>query len=297
MTDLRHFISHAPRFGSYANPIRSKVEQSPYYWWWYALTQNTTYCALCEVGGDLSLLAESQTETEQKDDAQRASTSSDSFKAQPNMLKVYADWGDVRYEGDRYQAFCAWWRERVNTNEQRGAYLFAEPLRGYWTRVVTDIDDAQAVAEDESHMLIAVPLNQMRLNAVKGAGRLIAKHIPERKGRAVSDPRSSKARYHLNTAVQPRALKLAFDVWDLRNDCAVDSIPQRIPKSLPHNVRIARAVGLQHKARSGEAATKAEEHRNLSTQVARYLRTARSMIAAAGEGTFPHNQSVQMHDA
>jgi hypothetical protein len=166
-------------------------------------------------------------------------------------------------------------------------YLFAEPLRGYWTRVITDANEAAALAEDDSHVLIALPIHQTRHHASKSLKRIIRKHIADQKGRAVSDPRTSKARYHLNTAVQPRALKLAFDVWDLRNDCAVDSIPQRIPKTLPHNVRIARAVGLKYEARSDETATKADEHRNLSTQVARYLRTARSMISNAAVGTFP----------
>lgn len=203
------------------------------------------------------------------------------------MLKVYEDWGDVRYEGDRYRAFCDWWRKRVNTGEQRGAYLFAEPLRGYWTRVVTDIDDAQAVVEDDSHMLIAVPLNQMRLNAVKGAGRLIAKHIPERKGRDAKDPRSSKARYHLNTALHIKGVKLAFDIYDHRNACAIDAIPQRVSKKLPDNVRIAQAVGLHDGARLGNDAEDSAAKRALSTKVARYLRQAHSMIETAGEGNFP----------
>ena len=183
VTDLRHSISHAPRFGSYANPVRSKVEQSPYYWWWYALTLNEGYKALCA------------------DCAQRASTSSDSEKLQPDMLKVYEDFGDVRYEGDRYQAFCTWWRERVNTNEQRGAYLFAEPLRGTWTRVLTDETDLQSAWEDDGQIIIALPIHQTRHHAHKSLTRIVRKHIADQKGRAVSDPRTSKARYHLNTAV------------------------------------------------------------------------------------------------
>ncbi|AUB79303.1 hypothetical protein BBH56_09460 [Spiribacter roseus] len=203
------------------------------------------------------------------------------------MLKVYEDFGDVRYDGDRYRAFCDWWRNRVNTNEQRGAYLFAEPLRGTWTRVLSDEDDLQSAWEDEAQIVIALPVYQTRHHAHKSLTRIVRKHIAEQKGRAVSDPRSSKARYHLNTAVQPRALKLAFDIWDLRNDCAVDPIPQRIPKTLPDNVRIARAVGLKYNARDKDGATKGDEHRNLSTQVARYLRTARSMIENAAVGTFP----------
>jgi hypothetical protein len=263
MMTKRFFISHAPRFGSYANPIRSRVEQSPHYWWWYALTLNDDYRQLRAAK------------------PQRASTSSDSEKAHLDMLKVYEDFGDVRYEGDRYQAFCAWWRERVNTNEERGAYLFAEPLLGTWTRVLSDEADIQSAWADDSQIIIALPIHQTRHHANKSLKRIVRKHIADQKGRAVSDPRTSKARYHLNTAVQPRALKLAFDVWDLRNDCAVELIPQRIPKSLPRNVRIARAVGLQYKPHSEEYATKADEHRNLSTQVARYLRSARSMIEAA----------------
>ena len=265
----RFFISHAPRFGSYANPIRTRVEQSPYYWWWYALTLNDDYRQLCSA------------------QPQRASTSGDSRKPQSNMLKVYKDFGDVRYEGDRYRAFCAWWRNRVNTNEERGAYLFAEPLRGYWTRVVSDSDEAAALAEADDQILITVPKNQMRLNAAKGTAKLIAKHIPENKGRASKDPRSSNARYHLNTAVHLNKLKLAFDTWDHRNGSAVDEIPQRISKNLPTNVRIAHAVGLQYTPQRSEDYSKADEHRTLSTQVSRYLRSATDMVNSAGTGAFP----------
>jgi hypothetical protein len=244
---------------------------------------------LCEAGGDLSLLAESQTETEQKDDAQRASTSSDSFKAQPNMLKVYEDWGDVRYEGDRYRAFCAWWRERVNTNEQRGAYLFAEPLRGMWTRVLSDEADIQSAWADDSQIIIALPIHQTRHHANKSLKRIVRKHIADQKGRAVSDPRTSKARYHLNTAVQTKGLKLAFDCYDLRHGCSVDDIPQRIPKHLPRNVRIAHAVGLRYAAPNlqQDDDNKAAEKHALSTQVSRYLRLATDMIETAANGRFP----------
>lgn len=269
MTDRRFYISHAPRFGSYANPQRSKVEQSPYYWWWYALTLNDEYTALCTAM------------------RQTASTSGVSAKAQSNMLKVYEDFGDVQYEGDRYTAFSAWWRDRVNTNEQRGAYLFAEPLRGYWTHGVTNAEEASELAQDDSYILIAVPLNQLRQNASKGAARIINKHIREHKGREVKDPRASKARYHLNTAVQPRALKLAFDVYDFRNDCAIDSIPKQFHKNMALNVRIAKTLGLKYKLADRENYDVMNERKVLSTQVARYLRTAYDMIEHVGNGTFP----------
>ena len=144
--------------------------------------------------------------------------------------------------------------------------------------------------QDDAQIRIALPIHPTRHHAHKSLNRIVRKHIAEQKGRRISDPCSSKARYHLNTAVQSRALKLAFDIWDLRNDCAVDAIPQRIPTTLPHNVRIARALSLQYKPRKGELASKAEEHRNVSTQMARCLRQATPMIAAAGEGVFPTQQ-------
>jgi hypothetical protein len=165
-------------------------------------------------------------------------------------------------------------------------YLFAEPLRDAWTRVITDANEAAALAEDDSHVLVAVPKNQMRLNASKGAAKLIAKHIPENKGRAAKDPRSSKARYHLNTAVQTKGLKLAFDCYDLRHGCSVDGIPERVPKHLPRNVRIAHGVGLRHAAPNlqQDDDAKAEEKQALSTQVPRYLRLATNMIETAAKG-------------
>ena len=158
---------------------------------------------------------------------------------------MYEDFGDVQYEGDRYAAFSAWWRDRVNTNEQRGAYLFAEPLRGYWTHRVTDAAEASELAQDDSYILIAVPLKQLRQNVSKGTARIINKHIAEQKGRQVKDPRASKARYHLNTAVQPRALKLAYYIFDFRHDCAIDSIPKQYHKNVALNVRIAKTLGLK----------------------------------------------------
>jgi hypothetical protein len=154
---------------------------------------------------------------------------------------------------------------------------------------VSDADEAAALAQADDHVLIAVPKNQMRLNAAKGTAKLIAKHIPENKGRAAKDPRSSKARYHLNTAVQVKGLKLAFDAYDLRHGCGIDEIPQRISKQLPRNVRIAHAIGLRYAAPSGQQdyENKAGEKHALSTQVSRYLRLATNMIETAGNGYFP----------
>ena len=33
------------------------------------------------------------------------------------ILQVYEDFGDVRYEGDKYLAFTKWWRGKVSDTE------------------------------------------------------------------------------------------------------------------------------------------------------------------------------------
>jgi hypothetical protein len=100
----RYFISQYPTFGSYANPTKWKIEQSPYFYWWLALTLNGDYVALC------------------------GNPSANRFKTKKKLLKVYEDFGDVRYEGDRYVAFAKWWNAKLANGETKGAYLFAEPL-------------------------------------------------------------------------------------------------------------------------------------------------------------------------
>lgn len=54
--------------------------------------------------------------------------SANRFKTKKKLLKVYADFGDVRYEGYRYVAFAMWWNAKLANGETIGAYLFAEPL-------------------------------------------------------------------------------------------------------------------------------------------------------------------------
>ena len=111
----RYFISQYPTFGSYANPTKWKIEQSPYFYWWLALTLNGDYVALC------------------------GNPSANRFKTKKKLLKVYEDFGDVRYEGDRYVAFAKWWNAKLANGETKGAYLFAEPLTEMKVELVEDI--------------------------------------------------------------------------------------------------------------------------------------------------------------
>lgn len=57
---------------------RSKVETSPYIFWWLGLTHNSDYIELCN------------------------NPSANRFKTNNDILKVYKDFGDVPYEGDKH---------------------------------------------------------------------------------------------------------------------------------------------------------------------------------------------------
>jgi hypothetical protein len=80
----RFFISKHPTFGSYKSSVAHKVEQSPYYFWWLALTFNEEYLELCAAASEV-------------------------IKSKRSPIhKVFADFGDVRYDGDKYKAFANW---------------------------------------------------------------------------------------------------------------------------------------------------------------------------------------------
>tara|TARA_B100000787_G_scaffold51100_1_gene36899 strand:- start:65 stop:232 length:168 start_codon:yes stop_codon:yes gene_type:complete len=55
---------------------------------------------------------------------------------------VYKDFGDVRYEGDKYVAFSKLWKSKVSESETRGEYLFAKLLVTSKVDVVDDINVA-----------------------------------------------------------------------------------------------------------------------------------------------------------
>jgi len=261
---LRHFVSHAPRFGSYKEPRAFLVKQSPYYWWWWALTQNAEYTALCAA------------------QHQRASTSGDFEKPQSDMLKVYEDFGDVRYDGDRYRAFCAWWRNRVNTNEERGAYLFAEPLRGVWTHLATDAKQAADYATSDDWLVIAIPMPQQRRYVDKSINRLLKKHLPTERGKTVANPALSNARYHLSKPVSVARIERAFALYELKHS-------ERGKRM--SNVKLADTVGLtskpSDKRKADETVDATVQKNTVSTLVSRELRYARALITHAGVGCFP----------
>jgi hypothetical protein len=177
----RYFISHAPRFGSYKNPVQWKVEQSPYYFWWLAMLYN------CELG-DAAAVDE----------------------------QVRSDFGCVRRGESLHVEFARWWTEKVGGGERRGEYLFAEPLTGTATRVVQDVNEAARALEDTSSVLVSISLTGQRKFIDTAIDGILRKHAVFERGRTVKNPKLSQARYSLSKPVQIDAVQRVLGVYDYR---------------------------------------------------------------------------------
>lgn len=245
-------MSQHPTFGSYKNPVPFKVEASPYYWWWYALTLNEGYKNACRNRGS-------------------------------GFEQTYADFGDVSYEGEHHHAFCTWWRERVNTLEGRGAYLFAEPvIRGKSVSVIDDEEIAAEVIADTNRLLVSIPLDAQRKHIDWRLNNILKKYLKPETGRLIRSVKKSKARYSMHKPVVPAALKKCFDLYDAKLDAVGKG-------EAIGNFELAKRAGIrvQEREKADEVNTVENYRRTVSATVSRYIKQAENMIENAGRGQFP----------
>ena len=255
----RYFITQHPTFGSYAKPIRSKIETSPYFFWWLALTHNSDYIELCN------------------------NPSANRFKTNNDILKVYKDFGDVRYEGDKYIAFTKWWRSKVNDTETRGEYLFAEPTTINKVMLIEDRDTAIQSADDESSLLIRIPKALTRRQIDMSIERIFSKEMTFEKGRQTRNPTRSNARYSLTSPIKVDNLKTAFEVYEhilLANRNGENVSNYQIAK------RIGIVVTRKEETLKEQAMTVADERRTIGVSVTRKKKTAIDAISNVVEGKF-----------
>ena len=253
----RYFITQHPKFGSYANPIRSKIETSPYFYWWLALTLNDEYVSLCE-----SVSVQQTTQTDKQ------------------INQVYKDFGDVRYEGDKYIAFTKWWTSKVNDTETRGEYLFSEPLTVNAVMLVEDKEIAIQSVDDKSSLLIRIPKALNRKQIDMSIERIFTKEMTFERGRQTRNPNRSNARYSLSNPIKVETYKMAFDVYE--QILLAESDGEKVS-----NYKLAKVVGLKVGSRAtDEAYDKAYEHRKISVAVTRKKKTAIDAIINVVEGKF-----------
>jgi hypothetical protein len=262
---LRFFISPHPTFKSYKAPDKERVEKSPYYWWWYALTLNDEYLAVCDdadgahKGGKLATSCEEE------------------------IRQVYTDFGDVRYEGDRYKAFCDWWRAPVSTGERRGEYLFAEPVHASTVKVLEGATDVERAMTSDDTIIVSIPLNRQRQHVNKAIDRLLKKHMQTEKGRAVRNPSHSKARYSLSKPSVPNALKKSFELYTARRQSLFDDIKTS-------NGELAKLTNLNYTVSfnfDNENSDNAARNRTISVIVSRHIASAKKTIHNIKYGCFP----------
>lgn len=233
-------------------PPAFKVEASPYFWWWYALTLNEGYVAACANHGL-------------------------GFEA------VYEDFGDVRYTGNRHAAFKAWWKERVNTREDRGAYLFAEPVvAGKSVSIITDADVAADAVADEERLVVNIPLDAQRKHIEWRLNNILKKHLKPEAPRTVGSVHKSKARYSLDKPMVVNTIKKCFDLYDAKQSALANG--EKVS-----NLDLAKRAGIkvQEREKQDEINTVENYRRTVSSTVSRYLKNASLMVEHAGEGRFP----------
>ncbi len=255
----RFFISQHPTFGSYKQPVKYKVEQSPYFWWWKALTKSQCYLNLCS----------------------KRSVQTDS-KTDKNMHKIYNDFGDVRYKGNEHKAFCDWWNTKVNEFEIRGVYLFAEPLMQNTVAVIDDEETAKQAVSDQSSLLVRIPKNIRRKDIDSRLNTIFDKEMDFEKGIQTRNPNRSNAKYKLSKVIKDiDFLKTAFAVYEMFEDA------QAKGEKL-ENFKVAKALSIKVESKiEDEVKDIAYERRVISVAVTRKKKTANDAIGNTSKGIFP----------
>ena len=213
-----------------------------------------------------------------------ASTSQDIENNGSPIHKVFADFGDVRYDGDKYKAFANWWRRKANDTETMGEYLFAEPVAATKVMLVDDAEAAKQSADDASSLLINIPKNLTRKQIDTALDNIFRKELSFEKGRQTRNPTRSNARYSLSKPAKAHSLKSAFSIIEAEREALASG------KKLS-NVQLADKVGLKVEISS---ATKADqegfaeyEFYLLSTTVSRKKKLANTAISKVANGVFP----------
>jgi hypothetical protein len=252
----RFFISQHPTFGSFANPVSSLVEKSPYYFWWLALTLNEDYVELCN------------------------NSNSKRFKTNFKLQQIFKDFGDVRYEGSKHQAFCDWWNKEFNNTETKGQYLFAEPLTVNTVMVVEDKETAINAVEDASSLLIRIPTNLKRNYIDSGIERIFAKQMTFERGRQTRNPSRSNARYYLSAPIMVKTYKIAFGIYE--NMLLAESNNEKLT-----NFKLAEMLDVKPVFKSKEAEYLADKKIVISTKISRKKKEAKDAISNVVLGIFP----------
>ena len=147
-------------------------ENNVYYWWFECLRRNKDYERCCKQGGTQKL------------------------------ADIYRDFGNI-YEYE----FWDWWSEKVNSEETRGEFLFAEALAER-LEVLTDTK----VKEDEDYLVVKVPLS-VRSNYLVKSFRGLLNDYDEQIQKV---RKKGTARYKVSAKIPLNTYWKSLLVWDYK---------------------------------------------------------------------------------
>ena len=148
-------------------------QNSVFYWWFECLKRNKDFEKCCKLGGTAKL------------------------------ADLYRDFGNI-YESDD---FWKWWTHKVNSEESRGAFLFAE-AQAARLEVLGD----GAIKEDEDYLIVKVPLSVRNQHLVRNFRKLLSEHeVQVQKVR-----RKSTARYKVVTSIPSTTFQKTLKVYDYK---------------------------------------------------------------------------------
>ena len=252
-----HFSAPHPVFGRANTRLNISYQQrSPYYWWWQYLRRNEDYIACCEREG------------------------------KGKLARLYGDFGDVRSDD-----FHKWWAAG-----ERGPKLFGEqPLKIKFGEL-NSAADFSAEWRKEQVAVVAFPLDKSKRQLMSDIKRLLDQRHTGRQGRPALADLQSTARYRLsrNYTIPNLQTSLAvYDLWLKSQRASTNELKLalwEIGRELNLNPAAVR------KAQSRLALDRATARNHLSALVSRYLRWAKSNIAAVVTGEFPARDLASKRD-
>ena len=148
-------------------------QNSIYYWWFECLKRNNDYKRCCKVGGTAKL------------------------------DRLYRDFGNI-YE---YDDFWKWWNEKVNSEESRGEYLFAEAQ----AERIEVLKDGK-VKEEEDYLIVKVPLSVRNQHLVRSFRMLLNDY--EQQVQKVR--KKSRAKYKVASKIPSSTFYKTLQVYDYK---------------------------------------------------------------------------------
>lgn len=252
-----HFSAPHPVFGRANARLNISYQQrSPYYWWWQYLRRNDDYIACCEREG------------------------------KGKLARLYGDFGDVRFDD-----FHKWWAAG-----ERGPKLFGEqPLKIKFGEL-NSAADFSAEWRKEQVAVVAFPLDKSKRQLMSDIKRLLDQRHTGRQGRPALADLQSTARYRLsrNYTIPNLQTSLAvYDLWLKSQRASTNELKLALWE-------IGRELNLNpvavRRAQSRLALDRATARNHLSALVSRYLRWAKSNIAAVVTGEFPARDLASKRD-